>query len=266
VLLQQFDRWWKQVNFPEVAKAPLGFGVEYWSLRATDYEGWEHLRDRLRVLGRRSTKRGLATELSSHLLSDVVVAAGGIEIAMHRLRQAAAELQAYADANKMKAQPGISQGLGHSAAIDLWYAFADVLSWSRTFVERLERRAENSKQFPKQGLVPALKPKRLRKRTDALMSVLRQGPVGEARPLVNFMLHTALVAHPLSGVRIDTSGRVTLPIPDAPTKSVKHWYLLTWNQGRDGLVVAEEIWRAIQDFMNELLKAFERAVPRRLRQ
>jgi hypothetical protein len=79
------------------------------------------------------------------------------------------------------------------------------------------------------------------------------------------MLHTALVAHPFSGVAVDSSGRVTLPIPDASTGSVKHWYLLTWQQKRDGLVVAEQMWVAVQNLVSGLLEAFEKAVPKRLR-
>ena len=124
------------------------------------------------------------------------------------MRTAAAELQAYADKHNMKAAPGVPHGLGHPAATDLWYAFADLVSWTRTVVERLDRRAEDSKQFPGQGLVPALKPKRLKRKAEAVLEDLRRGPVGKARPIANFMLHTALVAHPFSGVAVDTSGRV----------------------------------------------------------
>jgi hypothetical protein len=79
------------------------------------------------------------------------------------------------------------------------------------------------------------------------------------------MLHTALVAHPFSGVQIDSDGSIMLPIPDAPSRSVSHWYLLTWNQKRDGLALAEEIWQTVQNFVDELIQAFEKSVPKRLR-
>ncbi len=262
---KQLNEWWKRVSFPTVAKASLGFGSEYWDPDAKHYEGWEQLRERRTALGYKSTKRELAYELAGHLLGDVLVAAGGVEAAILRMRAAAEELQACADSHNMKAQPGVSHGLSHEAAADLWYAFADVVSWSRTLMERLERRPEDSKKFPKQGLIPAIRPKRLKKRCERLLEGLQSGPVGRARPLANFMLHTALVAHPFSGVGVDTSGGIMLPVPDAPTHSVKHWYLFTWNQRRDGLVVAEEMWQAVQECVDEIISAFEKAVPKRLR-
>src|SRR2546425_1272543 len=80
-------------------------------------------------------------------------------------------------------------GLAHDGTVEAWYAFSEVLSWSRTVVERLERPARDRKKFPKQGLIPALRPKRLRKRCENLFGELRAGPVGQARPLANFVLH-----------------------------------------------------------------------------
>jgi hypothetical protein len=89
--------------------------------------------------------------------------------------------------------------------------------------------------------------------------------VGHARPLANFMLHSGLVRHPFSGVHIELSGAIVLPVPDAPSRLISHWYLLTWNQGRDGVALAEELWRTIQRFVDELIEAFENSVPKRLR-
>ena len=71
--------------------------------------------------------------------------------------------------------------------------------------------------------------------------------------------------HPQSGVRISNSGSVILPIPDAPDKPVSHWYLLDWKARRDGIVLAEGIWLAIQEFVDQLLNSLEASVPRRLR-
>jgi hypothetical protein len=154
----KFDEWWRRASFPAKANAALGFGYEYWDLNLARYEGWKQLQERYQTLGRKTTKRGLAYELASHLLGDVLVAAGGVEVAVSRMRTAAAELQVYADRHNMKAAPGVPHGLGHPAATELWYAFADLASWTRTVVERLDRRAEDSNRFPRQGLVPALNP------------------------------------------------------------------------------------------------------------
>ena len=98
-----------------------------------------------------------------------------------------------------------------------------------------------------------------------LLDRLLSGPVGGSRVLANFMLHTALAAHPFSGVKIDSDGCVSLPVPDAIDHAVTHWYAFTWNQERDGLLVADEIWEAIQGFVDDLISAFEAAVPDRLK-
>jgi hypothetical protein len=101
------------------------------------------------------------------------------------------------------------------------------------------------KRFQKQGLLPAIKPKRLRKRVKQLLLELRKGPVGQARLLANLMLHSALVQSPQTGVEITESGGVVLPVPDAPSTPVAHWYLLSWDHSRDGISLAEEIWLSV---------------------
>ena len=45
-MLERFSTWSRRVQLPRVARAPLGFGTEYWDLDAKHYEGWEELRDR----------------------------------------------------------------------------------------------------------------------------------------------------------------------------------------------------------------------------
>jgi len=261
----QFISWWTQIHFPKNAKASLGFGSEYWVSSASNYEGWEQLRDRYKRLGRRYSTRDIAYQLAEHLLDEVIVAAGGVEAAVLRLRAAIVALKAYTAQQQMQATQGVPFSLNHQAATDAWYAFADVLSWSRTVVERAERRAENPTKFPKQGLVPALKPKRLQKRCNALLGQLRAGPVGQTRPLSNFMLHAALVRHPFSGVELEPTGTIILPIPDAPGRSIHHWYSLTWTDRRDGVALTEQIWNGVRSFVDGVIVAFEKSVPRRLR-
>jgi len=244
---------------------PLGSAAEYWDPEPTHYEGWQQLRDRLVALRRTPTKPYVAYHLSQHLLEDVIVACGGVELAIMRLRNARRTLTEYASMHDIKPKDEIPLGLGHDGATEAWYAFADLLFWARTFVERLKRPPLDRKKFPEQGLIPALRPKRLKKKCERLLNELRAGPVGQARPLANFMLHSALVRHPFSGVEFTKSGDLVLPIPDLPSRVVSHWYLLTWNDERDGFAFAEELWKTIERFVDGLLNAFEKAVPKRLR-
>jgi hypothetical protein len=261
-MLPRTVEWFRRKDFPASAKAPLGWGVEYWDSDPTHYEGWETVRDRVvAVRHRRPGKGELARELSDQLLDDVLAAAGGVEHAIVSLRSVVAELQQFCDEH-LGPPPVDVTGVGHPAATEAWYELANVLFWARTLEERLDRKSRN---LPNQGLLPRLRPLRLDKRVKALVAELRNGPLGEARLLTNFILHQAQLRHPLSGAEIDDLGTVRLPIPDAQSTRISHWHVLTWSQHRDGIAYAEALWRTVEEFIDELLTAFERAVPKRLR-
>ena len=261
----KLDQWSKQVAFPAAATAQLGFGAEYWRADPSLYEGFEQLGARLQSLGRKTKRVDVVYQLTSHLLTDVLVAAGGVENSILRLHAAVEDLKAYVSKHKLTAVHGIPLGLAHPAAVTAWYAFSDVLSWSRTVVERMERPAGNRRKVSKEGLLPALKPERLRTRCEMLLATLRDGPVGQSRNLANFVLHTALVRHPHTGAQLELSGSITLPVPDLPRQQVSHWYLLSWQAEQDGLALANEIWLSVQEFIDGLINSFERSVPKRLR-
>lgn len=256
--------WSRRVNHPSMAMARLGSASEYWQRNPALYEGYEELKQRYKALGRQVSRSYIAAQLSGHLLSEVLAAAGGIERALVHLRASIDELRAWVSDNQLKAEPGIACGLGHDASVDAWYAFSEILMWNRTLIERMDRRAGN-KKFPRQGLLPALRPKRLKRSCEKVFAALQAGPVGRTRALANFVLHAALVNHPHTGAQLEPSGAIVLPIPELPTHQVAHWYLLSWRQGHDGVVLAEEMWPAVQAFMDGLLTAFERAVPKRMR-
>lgn len=255
----------RRITFPECANAPLGFGSEIWKSDYRIYEGFDQLKARQHALGRKTKKLDVIYNLTGQLLSDVIIAAGGVEDSVLRLRAAVADLQGVASRHQLRATDGVPHGLSDPAAIAAWYALADLFTWSRTVVERMERPAGDRRRYPKQGLLPALKPKRLGKRCAVLFETLAKGPVGRSRNLCNFVLHTSLVRHPYSGVSVDSNGRVTLPVPDLPTKPISHWYLLTWTRELEGLDLAESIWDSVKAFVDGLIGAFEAAVPRRMR-
>jgi len=261
----RFSDWFQRVNFPSTSKVGLGFAGEYWNARPELYEGWKQLRERLAALGRKKTKRELAYDLAHHLLEDVIVAAGGAERAITRLRASHTELLRVVAEHGNQAEQGIPFGISDTASIDAWYAFADLLSWSRIVIERVDRQPAKSKNFGRQGLLHAIKPKRLRSRCGRLFDTLKDGPVGKSRPLINFVLHSALVRHPVTGVNVGVSGEISLPIPDLPGSSVSHWYLLTWTGDQDGFAFGETLWSSIESFVDQLLAAFEDATPKRLR-
>lgn len=268
--MTRHDDWFRQIAFPAAAKTPLGSAYETWLLDPARYEGSDDVHARGLALGRRWGKRDLAYRLAAHLLTDVVAAAGGTEQAIATLRSAIAETQAWCDEHGLAArQPGVPHGVGHPGITAAWYEFANLLTWARAVEERMDRRAPRTPRgvppLPRQGLVNAVKPARLKKRSDALLADLRAGPLAETRLLANFTLHAALIRDPHSGGRLDGSGKIHLPLPDPPAGPVYHIDVLTWNQNRDVIRFAEDLWASIEQFIDGLLAAFEKAVPRRLR-
>jgi len=208
----------------------------------------------------------VALDLAGFLLSDVLVATGGVERALGLLRETKAQLTLLAVQHGVRATPASPRpGLGDTSSIDAAYAFADFLSWVRALDERLDRRAYERGVKARQGLLPALRPKRLSKNVTVAVDAFRAGPGGSCRDLANFTLHTSLVRNPRSGVVVDESGEVVLPIPDTPTSSVYHWHLLTWTDERDGFAFAEQVWVEAQVLVDVMLEAFEKAVPKRFR-
>ena len=266
--MAQTDDWYRRVYFPAGAKASLGFGYECWLLEPGRYEGHNELKVRAATLKRRWGRRQLAYELVEHLLTDVIAAAGGVEHSVLALRHAVAEAQEWSNQHVKTTDSSSPHGIAHPSVVGAWYEFANVLSWARAVEERLDRRPMSSKgraKLPRQGLVHAIKPRRLKHRVDSLLTKLRSGPMGETRFLANFTLHSALVRGLNSGARLGPNREVILPIPDTPVAPLNQWKLLTWHDERDGIAFAEELWASIEDFMEGLVEAYEKAVPKRLR-
>jgi hypothetical protein len=269
--MSRANDWYRRIHFSTVSKISLGAGFETWILDPDRYEGSDAFRARLKALKRTYSKRRLAYELVERLLDEVLAAAGGVEQSITALRSTVAEAQAWADQLATRPTPGVPHGIGHLSIVKAWYDFANLLSWARVLEDRLDRRPAQRRLrpgaplLPNQGLVNAVKPVRLKNRLDRLLSNLRAGPVGEARLLANFTLHSALVRNPNSGARLDPGGKVIMPIPDKPAAPIAHWKTLTWNDGRDALAFAEDLWASVDDFMERLIEAFEKSTPKRLR-
>lgn len=251
-----YSEWFRRTHFPPLAHGPLGISSDHWDPNPEQYEGCSQLRERYADLGRIPTDSDLVFRLSKNLLPDVLVAAGGIERAMARLKSAVARLESWAVKNGVV---GIPTGIAGDASVDAWYAFAEIVFWTRSLSERLDRKPFGDRTLRRQGLVPALRPGQLATRARCLLTTLRSGPLREACLWANFGLHASLVSSPNSGARLAPSGSVTLPMPDTPTHPVGDWYVLTWDEDRDALVFADALWKSVQDFIDALLEAFEQA-------
>jgi hypothetical protein len=265
------NAWNRRVHFPSQSIAGLGWGLEYWDREPTNYEAHDSLRDRITAVNQqRGRKRPTPTrsymvgELATNLLDDVVFAAGGVERAYLTFGESIDRLRQFAIDNKIAYDPAIlRQGIATEDSVDAAYGFADLISWCRTFEERLDRRA-TTKRLPQQGLAHRLGRVHLQNRVGAALSKLRSGPVSDARKFTNFSLHAGLVHGPFSGARIGPNG-IELPMPDVPTKPVMHWQVFTWNDNNDAVEFAGEPWAAVKECMDEILDAFESSTPRRFK-
>jgi hypothetical protein len=236
---------------------------EYWDGVVEHYEGFQVLQAKLVSLGLDDSNKAVARHLSMSLLDDVLVAAGGVENAVERLRDVKSRIVTWVEENNVEPDSDRDLGIAFDGTVDAWYSLVDALVWGRTFYERLERR--RSPQAPtarrNQGLVPAIATTGLEKRANELLRDLRHGPIGEMRTVTNFTLHSAMPQNPLSGARLTPSGQIVLPFPDEVNEWVGHWHLFEWSNGRDGFNVVEEMWSSVQFFMDELLDAFEQHDP-----
>lgn len=147
--------------------------------------------------------------------------------------------------------------------------YAGPLWWARAVEERIKRAPRRvprgATPLRQQGLLPAIKPKRLSKRANVLFADLQAGPMRETRWLANRTLYAGLVRNAFSGADLDGTGRVLLPIPDPIVGPIYSWDAFTWKTGRDARGFVEELWKTIVDFMDGPLDAFEKATPKRLR-
>ena len=263
--LERTHKWMDRAHFSAVSQVPLGTPGELWDSNPNHYEGRAQLEARLHVLGRKWTRRGMAYQLASSLLDDLLVAAGGVEGAILRFRAACEETRTWIAQNGLQPTPSVPTGVVDLSTAAAWYTFAELLIWLRTVEERLERSGYR-KNYDKQGILPALRPKRLKKRVALALERYRADPaINSTRYLSNFTLHAALIANPSSGAILRPDGSLHLPMPDPPTSRVAHRHSFTWNQNRDGIDAAEEMWQAVQVLIDDVLDAFERATPKRLR-
>ncbi len=98
----------------------------------------------------------------------------------------------------------------------------------------------------------------------ALLDAFR-GRTSDARYLANFVLHAAL-SIPGGGTPIGLvtkDGHLILQVPDRLTRPVEIFDEFTFDEGREARTYVAELLRAVEDFVDGLLDAFERARPAR---
>lgn len=110
--------------------------------------------------------------LRTHLVQEVVTAAGGLLYTVSKIEGILAELQAYVEKEVPRWAPDepwpeFGYGISHPLVVEASFEFMSLMSWLRGVDERLDRRHLRSRA--KVGLLPALADRPLKSRVKTLM-------------------------------------------------------------------------------------------------
>ncbi len=260
--MRRLTEWMRRTKFPQ-SGVELGAELELWNLDVSHYETAEPLRERLRALGRSCEDRDLYHYLTRNQLTDVVIAAGGVEYSVERVRGLATNLLEQVSLWDVTIPAEHDVGIQTLDAVKLALTVSEVLFWVRSLVDRVQRRGDRRRGFGEQGLLPALAPGDLKSKVAQIFQTLCAGEVGEARWLRNLTAHSSTITQPFGGLSLSADHRLLMPFPDRVNGHLAEPVLFTWEEGRDGFDFIENVWTSVQIFVDALLGEFESGVPER---
>jgi hypothetical protein len=160
--------------------------------------------------------------------------------------------------------PGFREGTGAPSLLDAYYAFWNLLSWTRTVQERVDRPYTRSRT-DRAGLFPGLTVGPLRARIQEALNTSRDR-TKDTRYFANYVLHAGAIpsgGSPRAEVKPD--GRIWVQLPDPPTTHITTWEEYDYTQQRDMATYAEDMMEAVERIIDEILAAFADHVPERFR-
>ena len=264
---QRAWEWSKQIMFGQQVGAPLNFGKELWKWDVSLYESVGGIRAAAKAAGRSLNDDSILFEATSSLITDVVDAAGGVEQAYQRFCHAIDSIRAiyrkWADLHPDLLTEGA--GMTHESVETAWYSLEEMLIWVRILDDRLKRKSFNKSECKaKQGLIPALANGPRRDLVISARDRLLSEGAREARYLSNLSLHMQSSRAGSKSVR-SRSGEPVLPFPDPVSASIGHRWQLTYEPGRDAFTFASELMATVEQFMAEMISAFEMHLPDRFK-
>ena len=241
----------------------LSFWAELWleADRLAGYDEWRALADQK---GRTVDNGTIRYYMTRTLLDEVLYAAGGVETELIRLEADVEAAQRWTD-DAFRDQPSNGGGNTFSGAPslqDAFYAFTNLLFWARAVEERTDRVYKRGSPS-RTGLLPALAPGELHDRVAAALRSLKRD-LAETRWMANFALH----AGPLPGggspsALVGEGGLLRLRLPNRLKGRITTWEEFSYSENRDMVTFAREVMTHIEDFVEEVLTAFEDARPER---
>jgi hypothetical protein len=262
---QQAWQWTNRISFGTYSIASLDWGKELWKWDASRYESIVGIESAFLRIGRPFDDDDLLYYATRTLLTDVVDAAGAVELAHDRFCQSMVRAQEVCEEWETNNGRAFSENAGmFNAPIEnAWYSLEELIIWARVLLDRLKRKSIK-KGFPDQGLIPGMAEGPRLDAVSQARSRLLSSAAGETRFLAGLNLHMQPYRGGSKGGRI-RSGRVVLEFPDSVHDHIDHQLQLTFNAGRDGASFAGEIMTAVNRFMEELVTAFEQHVPERFK-
>jgi hypothetical protein len=245
----------------------LGQGYELWDLARPKAAVHDRLAQKAAKIGRDYDDEDIAYMLVDHLLDEVLNAAEGIERSFDAMKLDARDAQSKASGYLASHRSDPLPERHHwtePSTVDVWFEFIDMLIWTRTLQDRIERRGMGGD--PEQGLLPALAPGSLKRGVASAFQEFKDGHAAEARHLTNYGVHAGLLPNPgtpLAEVRQD--GSLFFVMPDQITTPIDHWQEFSFSQQRDALAFADELFSQVVTFVDLVLDAFRDAVPARFR-
>lgn len=259
--LSRSIEWRRRMRFEK-----LGVGYELWDLSRPKPAVHDRLADRLEKLGRKYADNDLAYMLVEHSLLEVVNAAEGAERSLTAMRENATTAQISADRFRFSKGAGVLRADPESytdpEVVDVWYEFLNILTWVRSIHDRVDRKDHTGKQ--KVGLLPSLAAGGLKQRVEDAYRRFDHGRAAEARRLTNYGVHAGLLPNPgTPSARVKADGMLTFVMPDPVHNAIDNWQEFTFQEERDALTFAEELFDEVAGFMDLVLDAFRDAVPER---
>jgi hypothetical protein len=259
---QQTWEWTRRIYVPPGRFASLHFGRELWKWDVSRYDGAATIAVALTDVGRSVDDDLIVSDAVRSLLPDVLDAVGGIESAYLRLKQALVAAQAISEQAAFQFPECEQVDISDLSTESAWYALEEMLVWARTLGDRLQRRSK-TRGFD-QGLIPALADGPLRNGAINARSRFLNDGLHEACLLAQLNLHMQS-SQPGSKMASLRAGRVILRFPDRVAGYVDHRSQLTYNDGRDGESFADSLMRAVERFVEELIRAFDTHGPARFK-
>jgi hypothetical protein len=275
--LERYGEWMRRC-----LGGQLGFGDELWAF-PSNYPTIVRLRKLLQKHGRNPDLEDLTYYASRDLIVEVIEAAGAVEYAVQRLEAAAAEAQKWVIDNTPprapgEARPQFGEWAGAPTVRLAYLDFNSAVVWVRGMQERLDRGGKPSTvtrllrripilrgYFPapvRAGLVNVLAEGRLRNDVrSAHARFLKR--TKEARLLANFGLHASRVQQNAgtSAAEVLDNRTIVLRMPDRVTRPVEIFDEFTFTEGREIIGYTNDLLTAVDDLIDALLDAFERARP-----